>query len=112
MTTPTAATTQERPAVRRRRGRPSRFLLVLVTALALLFGVPWAVLVLAPSWPTPVTILGTVAFGVALVSFVPLMVFGHGRGHDWAARVGDTMLGVVWIVFTWTVLSNVARPGL
>jgi predicted MPP superfamily phosphohydrolase len=112
MTTPTAATTDERPAVRRRRGRPSRFLLILVIALALLFGVPWAVLVLAPSWPAPVTILATVAFGVALVSFVPLMVFGHGRGHDWAARIGDTLLGVVWIVFTWTVLSFVARLGL
>jgi uncharacterized protein len=112
MTTQASATTQEQPAVRRRRGRPSRFLLILITAMVLLFGVPWAVLVLAPSWPPAVTILGTVAFGVALVAFVPLMVFGHGRGRDWAARIGDTMLGVVWIVFTWTVLSFVLRLAL
>jgi predicted MPP superfamily phosphohydrolase len=111
MTTEASATTRQRP-VARRRGRPSRFVLVLVTALVLLFGVPWAVLVLAPRWPAPVTILGTVVFGVALVAFVPLMVFGHGRGRDWAARIGDTLLGVVWIVFTWTVLSFVLRLAL
>jgi predicted MPP superfamily phosphohydrolase len=112
MTTQAPAITPERPAVRRRRGRPSRFLMVVVTALVLLFGVPWAVLILVPAWPAPVTILGTIIFGVALVAFVPLMVFGHGRGHDWAARIGDTMLGVVWVVFTWTVLSFVLRLGL
>src|SRR5262249_58838298 len=41
-----------------------------------------------------------------------LMVLGHGRGRDWAARIGDTMLGVVWIVFAWTVLSFVLRLAL
>jgi predicted MPP superfamily phosphohydrolase len=35
------------------------------------------------------------------------MVFGHGRrGLDWAARMGDTLLGISWVFFTWSVLGN------
>ena len=75
------------PMAGRRRGRPSRFLMIVVVVLALLFGVPWAVLVYPlPHWPTPVTVAGTVVVVLALAAFPTLMILGHGRGRDWAAR--------------------------
>jgi predicted MPP superfamily phosphohydrolase len=40
------------------------------------------------------------------------MFLGHGRGRDWAARVGDTILGVIWVMFVWALLGNVARVAL
>jgi predicted MPP superfamily phosphohydrolase len=41
------------------------------------------------------------------------MVAGHGRRQlDWAARTGDTILGVVWILFAWAILGNVLGLGL
>ena len=98
---------------RRRAGR--RFLLAVpLVALALLFGVPWWTLVLSgPEWPTPVFVGGTVVFAVAAVAFPVLMYLGHRRaGRDWAARIGDTTLGVVWVLFAWTVLSTVLRVVL
>src|SRR5262245_56212361 len=115
MTTTEAAAQAEqaRPSTRRRRGRPSRFLMIVVVVLALLFGLPWAVLVYPlPHWSTAVTVAGTAVVVLALAAFPTLMVLGHGRGRDWAARIGDTMLGVVWIVFAWTVLSFVLRLAL
>jgi predicted MPP superfamily phosphohydrolase len=111
--TPAAQARPGRPSTRGRRGRPSRFLLIIVVVLALLFGVPWAVLVYPlPHWPTPVTVAGTIVTVLALAAFPPMMILGHGRGRDWAARIGDTILGVIWIVFAWTVLSFVLRLGL
>jgi predicted MPP superfamily phosphohydrolase len=113
MTSQAAVATQQRPSTARRRGRLSPFMVTVIGALALLFGVPWAVLVYpGPRWPTPVTILGTVVFVVALGAFPPLMVLGHGRGRDWAARAGDTLLGVIWIMFAWSMLSFVLRLAL
>ncbi len=84
----------------------------LITALVvvihlLLFGLPWWVTVVAADWPTAATIAGTVVFVLALVSFPALMAAGHLRGHsDAAARVGDTLLGVIWLLFTWSVLGE------
>jgi predicted MPP superfamily phosphohydrolase len=104
--------TQERA----RTGRPGRlrFLGVLVTALTLLFGLPWWLLVMSgPDWPAPVVVAGTVVFAGAAVAFPYLMYLGHGRhARDWAARIGDTTLGVVWVLFTWTLLGGVARMML
>src|SRR4051794_38243021 len=38
------------------------------------------------------------------------MFTGHSRLHlDGAARVGDTMLGVVWVLFVWAIPGNVLR---
>jgi predicted MPP superfamily phosphohydrolase len=85
----------------------------LATALVLLFGVPWWTLVVSPDWPAPVTISASAVFAAAAVAFPWLMYLGHRRGgHDWAARIGDTMLGVVWVLFAWTVLSIVPRVAL
>ena len=51
---------------------PSRrgvFLTVLIAVLVLLHGIPWWRLVIAPSWPKPVTIGGTIATVLLLVAF-------------------------------------------
>ena len=68
---------------------------------------PWAVLVYPlPHWPTPVTVAGTVVFVLALAAFPTLMFLGHGRGSATGPpRVGDTILGVIWVLFAWTVLG-------
>jgi predicted MPP superfamily phosphohydrolase len=78
---------------------------------ALLFGVPWWTLILAyAQWPGALTAAGTIAFGGALFAFPVLTYLGHGRRHwDWAARAGDTILGVIWVLFAWAVLGNVLR---
>ncbi|GAA3751467.1 metallophosphoesterase [Plantactinospora mayteni] len=97
----------------RRLLRPLLFGLTLTTVLALLFGVPWWTLVAAGAhWPTPVFAAGTGLFAVALAGFPVLMYLGHGRGRDWAARTGDTLLGVVWVLFVWAALGNLLRAGL
>jgi predicted MPP superfamily phosphohydrolase len=96
----------------RRLSRTLRFGAVITTALLLLFGVPWYTLVLAPDWGTAGTALGTVAFAVVMLAFPVLMFRGHGRGLDWAARTGDTVLGVVWVLFSWSVLASLLRIPL
>jgi uncharacterized protein len=104
------------PAAPARRSlvRPLTFGLIITTILALLFGVPWYTVVLSGThWPAPVTVLGTVLFLGGAVAFPVLMFTGHGRrGRDWAAVTGDAMLGVVWVLFVWSVLGNVLRIGL
>jgi uncharacterized protein len=106
------AQTDERERVARPRGRRA-FLGVVLTAVVLLFGVPWWLLVLSgPQWPVPVFVAGTVVILGAGLALPYLMFLGHGRGVDAAARVGDTTLGVAWIVFTWTVLGTVPRVVL
>jgi predicted MPP superfamily phosphohydrolase len=95
------------------RTRRLRFITIVVLVLLLMFGVPWWTLVYAPDWPSPVTIIGTVAFAVVLVAFPVLMFNGHSRqARDWAARIGDTILGVIWVLFAWSVLSLVLRLAL
>lgn len=94
-----------RPAVPRRL----RFGAGLVGILLLLFGMPFWTLVAAPAWSPAVTGVGGVVFGLAAVAFPVLMVFGHLRGIDAAARAGDTLLGVIWVLFVWSVLGGVLR---
>jgi predicted MPP superfamily phosphohydrolase len=99
---------------RRRPGRALRFGLIVVAVLLLLFGVPWWTLVRAGnSWPGAVFAAGTALVAVAVVAFPFLMFSGHGRHHrDGAARAADTMLGVVWVLFVWSLLGNVLRAVL
>jgi uncharacterized protein len=93
--------------------RPLIFGLVITAVLALLFLVPWYTLVLAGvHWPAPVVALGTVLFVGGGIAFPVLMMAGHGRNRDWAARTADTTLGVVWVLFVWSVLGNVLRAAL
>ena len=77
--------------------------------VALLFGVPWWTLVGAPGWPVAAVVAGTAVAVLAAVALPFLMVLGHGRRQrDAAARVGDTLLGVIWVLFAWSVLGLVA----
>lgn len=97
------------PAGPRGRGRPTPFLIVAILVLLVLHGVPWWALVLAPQWPTPVTILCSVFAAAALVGFPFAMVTGHGRKHsDRWARAGDSWLGIVWQLFAWSVIGEIA----
>jgi predicted MPP superfamily phosphohydrolase len=98
----------------RRSLRPLLFGLTIAAILALLFGVPWWTLLVADTrWPAAVVVVGTVVFVGALVAFPVLMYIGHGRRHlDWAARTGDTILGVIWVMFVWALLGNVLRLAL
>jgi uncharacterized protein len=98
----------------RRTPRSAVWPVLFFSIMALLFVVPWLTLILlGVSWPTPVTVVGTLLFAAALVSFPLLMINGHGQRHlDWAAQTGDTLLGVTWVLFTWSILANVLRIGL
>jgi predicted MPP superfamily phosphohydrolase len=108
-----ATTTEAQPVPRRQGLRQMRFGVTLIAMMSLLFGVPWWTLVAAGAlWPAPVVILGTILFAVGAVGFPVLMTLGHARHRDWAAKVGDTTLGVVWILFAWSVVGNLVRVGL
>lgn len=108
----TAGQVAQAPA-RRSLLRPVLIGLTITTILALLFGVPWWTLVGSDAnWPTPVVAAGTIAFLGALVGLPVLMFVGHGRGRDRAAVAGDTILGVIWVLFVWALLGNVLRLAL
>jgi predicted MPP superfamily phosphohydrolase len=96
---------------RRRASRVLRIGLTITAVLALLFVVPWWTLLFAGNhWPGWVTVPGTVAFAGALVTFPVLMIVGHGGQHrDWAARIADVELGVIWVLFVWSILGTVLR---
>lgn len=93
---------------RRRASRALRFTSILVAVLLLLFGVPWWTLIAGGNdWPTPVFVTGTVVFAFVFVAFPFLMFAGHGRGHhDVPAKIADTTLGVVWVLFVWSILGQ------
>ncbi|MEU2077155.1 metallophosphoesterase [Streptomyces sp. NPDC013489] len=75
----------------------------------LLWSVPcWVLLYAGQHWPLPVAVSGTALFALGLVGMPLTMVRGHGRRQqDWAAIVGDTLLGGAWVLFTWSVLLGV-----
>src|SRR5271156_3805457 len=101
--------------VKQSRARRIAFRLLVVSAIVLLlFGVPcWTLLFAGTRWPTPVLVVGTLAFAAAVVALLVTMVWGHGRRHlDWAAVTGDVLLGAVWVLFVWSVLSQVLRLAL
>jgi predicted MPP superfamily phosphohydrolase len=107
-TTP-AAVAEQAPRRRRRWVFPS----ILTTIVLLLFGVPYLELIVAPQWPQPATIAGTVVWLAGAAAMPLALVFGHGRrGLDWAARTGDALLGISWIFFTWSVLGNLVWLAL
>ena len=90
-----------------------QFVVVPILALILLFTVPWWTLVLAPDWGTAATIAGTAVFALGLVTMPVAMVRGHGRRQrDGGARLGDSLLAVIWVLFSWSVLSLVLRAAL
>ena len=98
----------------RRSLRVVRFGSIIAGILALLFGVPWWTLVVGGTrWPGAVVVAGTVLFAGGMAAFPVFMYLGHGRRHrDWAAVTGDTILGVIWVLFAWALLGNVLRLAL
>ncbi|MFD0313023.1 metallophosphoesterase [Streptomyces flavalbus] len=99
-----------------RRSRLLRLVRYLpLVAPVLLWAVPcWVLLHTGQHWPPPVTLVGTALFALGLISMPLAMVRGHGRRQqDGAAIVGDTLLGVSWVLFTWSLLLAVLlRPAL
>ncbi|MFD8569373.1 metallophosphoesterase [Streptomyces sp. NPDC059639] len=78
-------------------------------APVLLWAVPcWVLLYGGQHWPSAVTVTGTVLFVVGLIAMPLAMMRGHGRRQqDWAAIIGDTLLGSSWVLFTWSVLLGI-----
>lgn len=105
--TPAEVVQSERP----RRSRRWRRTAIVSAILLLLFGVPWWTLLLAgQAWPTPVVVAGTVLFAAALGALPLMMMLGHGRRRlDWAAATGDALLGAAWVLFVWSILSQLLR---
>ncbi|MFB7756836.1 metallophosphoesterase [Streptomyces sp. NPDC056121] len=75
----------------------------------LLWAVPcWVLLHAGQHWPLPVALGGTALFVLGLIGMPLAMMRGHGRRQqDWAAIIGDTLLGASWVLFTWSVLLGV-----
>lgn len=93
--------------------RSGRRIAVIVTVLALLFGVPWWTLVASGNaWPPAAVIAGTVLFVAGLIAVPALLFTGHGRHRDLPAALGDALLGTIWVLFVWSLLGNVARLAL
>jgi predicted MPP superfamily phosphohydrolase len=104
---------QEAPVRRSRSLRPVLFGVTLTAVLLLLFGVPWWTLVVAGAhWPAGVVAAGTVLFALSMAAFPVLMFLGHARRQDWAARIADALLGVIFVVFTWAVIGDLVRLPL
>ncbi|MCW2553135.1 MAG: metallophosphoesterase [Mycobacterium sp.] len=98
----------------RHPGRRWLRLVVVFVIMLLLFGVPWWTLLSAgTAWPTAVVVVGTIAFVAAFVGLPTMMMLGHGRRHlDWAAVVGDALLGAAWVLFVWSILAQLLRLAL
>lgn len=84
---------------------------VVLLVLTMLFFLPWWTLFASGvDWPFPVFLAGTVVLAASLVSFPFLMAAGHGRRRaDRAARIADSTLGVIWVLFTWSVLGGLVH---
>ena len=107
-------TAEVESVARARPRRRLRRLLLVFAILLLLLGVPWWTLLLAGThWPTVVVVVGTGLFAAAFVGLPVMMTLGHGRRRlDWAAVTGDALLGAMWVLFVWSVLSVLLRLTL
>jgi uncharacterized protein len=99
---------------RTRPRRRWRRLLLVFAIMVLLLGVPWWTLLSAGTqWPAVVTVVGAAVFGAAFFGLPVLMTLGHGRRRmEWAAATGDALLGAMWVLFVWSVLSALLRLAL
>ncbi|WP_415973590.1 metallophosphoesterase [Rhodococcus sp. 077-4] len=91
---------------------------VVFVVCIVLFALPaWTVVFAGSQWPPAVRVVGTVVAFVAFVALPAAMYLGHRPGPEGAAkdawaRVGDVLLGLVWIAFVWSALSLLLRLGL
>ncbi|MGA9870980.1 MAG: metallophosphoesterase [Rhodococcus sp. (in: high G+C Gram-positive bacteria)] len=103
----------ERSSTARAPGATRRRLLrtaTVVLVVGLLFGVPlWTVFFAGADWPVAVRLAGCALIVIAALALPVTMAAGHAGGRDGAARIGDTLLGVVWIAFVWSVLGALAE---
>lgn len=85
-------------------------LLIVLTVSALLFAAPWWTLVAAPTDLAGAWFWTGTALWAGLTVLLPVaMVLGHGPAEsDPAVLVGDTLLGVAWILFTCSVAGAIA----
>ncbi|EMD23120.1 metallophosphoesterase [Amycolatopsis azurea] len=82
----------------------------LIAVLALLFGVPWWTIIGSPELPAALEVLGTIVFAAAVVVVPASMILGHGPWQrDVAAKIGDLSLGLIWLLFSLSILGNVLR---
>ncbi|MEV6768325.1 metallophosphoesterase [Nocardia sp. NPDC051030] len=84
-------------------------LLLALAIPAVLFLLPWWTLVAAPTEGTSTLFwLGTAITVLGYVGLPAAMFLGHGpKQSDIASMVGDTALGVMWVLFSWSALGNV-----
>jgi predicted MPP superfamily phosphohydrolase len=83
------------------------FVAVLATVIVLLFGLPLWTLVIAPQWPVPIRVAAALIVAGSAIALPGLMFRGHGRGNDGQARAGDTLLGIVWVLFAWSAIGEI-----
>ncbi|WP_433894572.1 metallophosphoesterase [Streptomyces sp. CA-111067] len=85
-------------------------MVIVLLVLTLLFALPWWTLFgSGAGWPFPVFLAGTVVFACWMATFPFLMAAGHGRHNDRAARIADSTLGAVWVLFTWSVIGGLVH---
>ncbi|MGQ4615442.1 metallophosphoesterase [Nocardia sp. R7R-8] len=89
-------------------------LLLFLAIPAVLFLLPWWTLVAATTDESgPLFWLGSTLFLLGFACLPAAMYLGHGPAQsDRASIVGDTLLGAMWVLFSWSVLGNLARAGL
>jgi predicted MPP superfamily phosphohydrolase len=97
-------------AVERPPRRWRRMAVVLFITL-LLFAVPWwTLLTPGAAWPPPVFVAGTALFVAGFAAMPVLMTLGHGERHlDRVAASGDTLLGVAWVMFVWSLFGQILK---
>ncbi|CAM2753271.1 metallophosphoesterase [Skermania piniformis] len=80
--------------------------LVVGTILLLLAGLPgWTLLAAGADWPRAVVVVGGLIFAAAAAA--PIALFsGLGRRSDRLMALGTTVLGVLWVLFVWSVLGQ------
>ncbi|WP_405139052.1 metallophosphoesterase [Nocardia sp. NBC_01388] len=79
---------------------------------ALLFLLPWWVLVYTTTSGAACWALSAL-FVLGYIGLPAAMFTGHGpKQSDTAALIGDTGLGVMWVLFTWSAIGAVARTVL
>lgn len=85
-----------------------------VVVPVLLFVVPWLLLTgTGQDWPVAVAVPVSVLFAGATLGFPWLMYLGHrGRALDASARIADSMLGAVWVLFTVSLLGQLLHLPL
>lgn len=99
---------QNAPATRARPARRALMSAAVLAVVVLLFGVPlWTVFFAGSAWPRAVQLAGCVLVLIAALALPAAMVAGHARGDDRAARIGDSLLGIVWVSFVWSAIGAV-----